>query len=115
MNYVELIARQTELQNTGMEMQQELHELQKLKYEMSLEHNDLEITEDLGNSVGVSLNMTYLAKDHDIITIKVEDDEVTLTVEDFNKVGGFLQLHGEAIMSYMGEITKVEADVEVAE
>jgi len=101
MNYVEIIERQDELQK-------ELQELYQNRIESAQSHTDLMLTEDLGEGISISLNMNYNSKEHYIITIQAGGGEVTLTIEDFNRLGTCLQKHGDAIFSYMSEITKEE-------
>ena len=107
MNYVEIVARQEELQT-------ELQELQQARIKCAQSHEDVHADHE-GKSISVGLDLNYESKATEIITLKKGDDYVSLSVEDFNEINQFLGKYNDAIFSYMSEITKVEEDVEVAE
>lgn len=106
MNYVEIVARQEELQT-------ELQELQQARIKCAQDHEDV-VAAHAGN-VSIELTLKYDEKNSDIIYLNKDGGEVRLSVEDFNEINQFLGKYNDAIFSYMSEITKVEEDAEVAE
>ena len=110
MNYVEIIARQEELQI-------ELNELQEARIKCAQSHEDVTAELDLGEGITVELTLDYDFRSLDIIclTDTSDNDMVLLSVDQFNKINQFLGKYNDAIFSYMSEITKVDADETVTE
>ena len=110
MNYVEIIARQEELQI-------ELNELQEARIKCAQSHEDITVELELGESITVELTMDYDSRSLGIITLTDtrEGDIVLLSVDQFNKINQFLGKYNDAIFSYMSEITKVDTDETVTE
>jgi len=107
MNYVDIIARQEELEV-------EMKELQAARIAAAQAHEDIIVSESIGNGASVELHIDYGTKDSDIIVLN-KDDGICLTVEQFNKINQFLGKYNDAIFSYMSEITKTEEVEEVGD
>jgi phage terminase large subunit-like protein len=107
MNYVEIIARQQELQK-------ELQDLQEARIACAQAHEDV-VTEIHDGDLTVGLTIEYDNDDTRIISVEKDGEAVHLSVEDFNKVNTFLGMYNDAIFSYMSEKAKGGEDVESAE
>jgi len=113
MNYVDIIARQEELEV-------EMKELQAARIAAAQAHENVIVSESIGNGTSVELAIDYENMDSDIISLHEDKSfSICLTVEQFNKINQFLGKYNDAIFSYMSEITKTtkteEENVEVAE
>ena len=103
MNYVEIIARQEELQN-------ELNELQQTRIEAAQSHTSL-VTDHTVGDLEIGLDLNYDDMDAQVLTLKDRcGDILMLDVEQFNEIGMFLQKYNDAIFSYMSELKKVDED-----
>ena len=107
MNYVDIIARQSELE---VEMQ----ELQAARIAAAQSHENIFAKEDISDNVSVELDINYDNMDASIINIDDHAMEAALflTVEQFNKINQFLGKYNDAIFSYMSELTKQSSPTE---
>ena len=103
MNYVELIKRQEVLQT-------ELNELQAKRTELAQSHTSL-VTDTVAGDVEIVLSLNYDTKDLKILKLATDNGVVSMTVEEFNQVGLFLQKYNDAIFSYISEINKEDEEV----
>lgn len=97
MNYVEIIARQEEIQA-------ELVTLQEQRIASAQGHESFN-TESEVDGTTVALSLDYDGRSDKIITVSAGDQSVSLSVEDYNMVSQFLSKYNDAIFSYMSEIT----------
>lgn len=104
MNYVEIIARQEELET-------ELQALQAERVSAAQLHETLEVGFDV-DDLNMRLSLDYVGKENRILRIERDGKEIFLSVEDFNRLGGFLQKYNDAIFSYMSEANKEDKDEE---
>lgn len=111
MNYVDIIARQTEMQDLGMLMQKESQELQDEKIEFAHSHTSLDATHRL-TELQIDLALNYDKRDHAILTLTKDSVTMDITIDEFNGIGQFLQKHNDCIFSYMSEITKTEDEAD---
>ena len=105
MNYVEIIARQEELQT-------ELNALQAERVASAQSHTNITTSTTLSGGLKLTLNLDYDEQDGLIIALGDEDEPVDtyLSVEDYNEISQFLSKYNDAIFSYMSEITKTDDD-----
>tara|TARA_R110002153_G_scaffold1367_4_gene7049 strand:- start:137 stop:463 length:327 start_codon:yes stop_codon:yes gene_type:complete len=102
MNYVEIIARQEELQI-------ELNALQAERVASAQSHTSI-ATETHGDGVTVGLTLDYKDLSEKVINVTTGGQTVLLSVEDYNMISQFLSKYNDAIFSYMSEITKTDDD-----
>lgn len=102
MNYVEIVERQEELQT-------EMNELQGARIESAQSHTSL-ATDTMAGNVNCVLSLDYDSMDPMILKLATDNGVVSLSVEDFNAVGAFLQKYNDAIFSYMSELNKPDED-----
>lgn len=108
MNYVEIVARQTELEAEMMASNEELQDLQRARIACAQANEDLSITHE--GAVTVALTLDYSSDNKEIVAVTKGDSTINLTVEDFNEINMFLNPYNDAIFSYMSNITKEEED-----
>jgi hypothetical protein len=105
MNYVEIIARQEELQT-------ELNALQAERVASAQSHTTINTGTKLTSGLELVLDLNYDHHDAQIISLHHDDEPVDtyLSVEDYNEISQFLSKYNDAIFSYMSEITKTDDD-----
>ena len=108
MNYIEIVARQEELQK-------EMLELQEARVASAQAHEDIQAEFATEEGVNVKLTMNYGSGDSDILMLdnyNEFDKAIHLTVGDFNEISQFLGKYNDAIFSYMSELDKEKADTD---
>mgnify|MGYP003637964811 CR=1 FL=1 len=105
MNYVEIIARQEELQT-------ELNALQAERVASAQSHTNINTGVKLTSGLNMNLDLNYAGHDAQIISLHHDDEPIGtyLSVEDYNEISQFLSKYNDAIFSYMSEITKTDDD-----
>tara|TARA_R110000824_G_scaffold198546_4_gene382564 strand:+ start:298 stop:660 length:363 start_codon:yes stop_codon:yes gene_type:complete len=114
MNYVEIIARQEELQT-------ELNALQAERIASAQSHTSIKTSTMLTSGTELTLDLDYDSRYQDDQIIMLDDapesggdrtagETIYLSVEDYNEISQFLSKYNDAIFSYMSEITKTDDD-----
>ena len=106
MNYVEIVARQSELEAEMMERQEELQKLQQERIAVAQQHEDLQASQVLSSGDSVDISLQYGGGDSNIFCYNQDGKTVVFSPEDYNEMSQFFSKYNDAIFSYMSEISK---------
>ena len=112
MNYTDIVNRQEALAKEMEKLNEEMQTLQHSRIECAKDHENFSVDQTLTSGLEIQIDLNYSTGDRDIFLLTKTGDDTGMSfgVEDYNEFSQFFSKYNDAILSYMTEITKDDAD-----